>query len=807
MSKSPYKIRKVAVLGAGVMGSQIAAHLANAGIPSVLLDIVPKELTAEEKARGLTLDSPEVRNRLAQQGLQNALKARPAAFFVPELAELITVGNFEDNLNWLQDVDWIIEAVVERLDIKQQLMERVAQHRKPGTIVSSNTSGISIARIAEKMPEEFRKHFLGTHFFNPPRYMRLLEIIPTPETDPEVVRFISEFGERVLGKGIVYCKDTPNFIANRIGVFGMMVTLHQMLKDGLTVEDVDAITGPATGKPKSATFRTADLVGIDTFVHVANNLYEAAPDDEMRDIFKVPDFVLEMVKRGWLGEKTKQGFYRKVKDEQGKSIIYALRPDKMEYEPSKKTRYPSLEMARSIDDVRERVKAVANAQDPAGKFFWEVLSQVLAYSANRIPEISDTIVNVDNAMKWGYNWELGPFETWDAIGLKESVARMEKEGKQVPANVKEMLEAGFTSFYKTENGILYYYDFLSKQYKPVEFSKDVIVLSLEKQKEGKVLRKNAGATFLDLGDGIALVEFHSKMNAIGEDILTMLNYAMNEVEKNFDGLVIGNQGKNFSVGANLMLILMLAQEQDWEELDRAVRMFQSVNMRLKYFEKPVVVAPFGMTLGGGCEITLHAPRVRAAAETYIGLVEVGVGVIPAAGGTKELTLRAQKRAAGLKDVDYLPFLQQVFETIGMAKVATSAVEARKMGILRSCDSISMNSDRLIGEAKNTALAMVKEGYRKPPLREKMWAFGNSILSAMLVGLNQMREAGYITEYDLVIGQKLARVIAGGDISVPQEVDEQYFLDLEREAFLSLCGDKRTQDRMAHMLKTGKPLRN
>jgi 3-hydroxyacyl-CoA dehydrogenase len=807
MPERTYQIRKVAILGAGVMGSQIAAHFANAGIPSLLLDIVPKELTEEEKARGLTLESPEVRNRLARNGVQNALKAKPAAFFIPELAQLIEVGNFEDDLPKLKDVDWIIEAVVERLDIKRRLMEKVAAHRREGTIISSNTSGISIARIAEGFPEEFRKHFLGTHFFNPPRYMRLLEIIPTPDTDPDLVQFISDFGERVLGKGIVYCKDTPNFIANRIGVFGMMVTLHQMVKDGLTIEDVDAITGPATGKPKSATFRTADLVGIDTFVHVANNLYEFAPDDEMREMFKVPDFVLEMVKRGWLGEKTKQGFYKKVKDEKGQSVIYALRYDKMEYEPSSKSKYPSLEMARNIENVGERIKTVAYAKDPAGKFFWNVLSQILIYAANRIPEISENIVNIDNAMKWGYNWELGPFETWDAIGLEDSVRRMEEEGLPVPQKIKDMLAAGNKNFYKKENGQLFYYDFATNSYKPVPLSKGVIVLALEKEKEGRVLRSNPGASFIDLGDGVALVEFHSKMNAIGEDILTMLNYALDEVEKRFDGLVIGNQGKNFSVGANLMLILMLAQEEEWDELDRAVRMFQGVNMRLKYFSKPVVVAPFGMTLGGGCEITLHAPRVRAAAETYIGLVEVGVGVIPAAGGTKEMVLRAQKRTKEVENVDPLPFLQKVFETIGMAKVATSALEAKKFGFLRECDSFSMNTDRLIGEAKQTVLAMLEEGYRPPVLHDRMMAYGRAIKSAFLIALDQMREGGYITEYDLEIGKKLAHVIAGGDLSGPQEVDEQYFLDLEREAFLSLCGDPRTQARMGHMLKTGKPLRN
>ncbi|GBD93542.1 putative 3-hydroxyacyl-CoA dehydrogenase [bacterium BMS3Abin05] len=802
-----YQIKKVAVLGSGVMGSQIAAHLANAGIPSVVLDIVPGTLTEEEKAKGLTLDSPQVRNRFAAMGLQNALKARPAAFFIPELADLITVGNFEDDLDRIKDVDWIIEVVVERLDIKQQLMKRVAAHRKPGTIVTSNTSGISIAQIAEGQSEEFKSHFLGTHFFNPPRYMHLLEMIPTKDTDPELIKFMANFAEKELGKGIVYCHDTPNFIANRIGVFGMLITIHQMIKDGLTIEAVDAITGPATGKPKSATFRTADLVGIDTLVHVAENLYEAAPDDEMRDIFKIPDFIKKMVENKWLGDKTKQGFYKKEKSSDGKRIIKALRLDTMDYVPREKVQYGSLEMAKQIDDAAERIKTVARAKDKAGQFFWETISRVLIYAANRIPEITDSIVNVDNAMKWGFNWELGPFETWDVLGLEDSVKRMEAEGKPVPEKVKKMLASGNKSFYKREKGVLYYYDFNAENYKPVQFDKDMIILSLEKEKENRIIKSNADATMYDIGDGVALVEFHTKMNAIGEGILSMVSYAVKEVEKRYEGLVIGNQSKHFSAGANLMLILMLAQDEEWDELDRAVRMFQSVNMQVKYAEKPVVVAPFGMTLGGGCEITLHAPRVQASAETYIGLVEVGVGVIPAGGGTKEMTLRTLRKFEKVKDVDSLPFLQALFQMIGTATVATSAMEAQKLGFLREHDRISMNPDRQIGDAKNTVLAMVRENYRKPVMPEKMLAVGEGPLSAIYLGLDQMREAGYISEYDQYVGRKLAYVMTGGDITAPQEVTEQYFLDLEREAFLSLCGQKKTRDRIAYMLKYGKPLRN
>ena len=781
--------------------------LANAGIESYLLDIVPDQLTEKEEAKGLTLESPEVRNRYPAQGLQMALKTKPAAFFIPELSGLITIGNFEDNLEWIKNVDWIIEVIVEKIDVKKQLLEKVAQYRRPGTIVTSNTSGISIAGIAQEKSDEFKKHFLGTHFFNPPRYMTLLEIIPTSETDPELVKFMSDFGEKVLGKGIVICSDTTNFIANRIGVFGMMSIIHQMIKDGLTIETVDAITGPATGRPKSATFRTADLVGLDTLVHVANNVYDSAPDDEMREIFKIPEFLQKMIANKWLGDKSNQGFYRKDKDSEGKRIINALRYDSMEYQPREKAKFASLEMAKNMDDVGERIKTVAGARDGAGNFFWEILSAVLIYGANRLPEITDSIVNVDNAIKWGFNWELGPFECWDVIGLEESVKRMTEEGKPVPENIKSMLSAGHSSFYKRENGQLFYFDFTINDYKPVFISKDVIILSHEKEKEARLLKKNSGASLIDIGDGVVLVEFHSKMNSIGEDIISMINYGLKEVEKNYQALVIGNQGGNFSVGANLMLILMLAQDQDWDEIDYAVRMLQKTVMGLKYSEKPVVVAPFGLTLGGGCEIVLHAPRVQAAAETYIGLVEVGVGVIPAGGGTKEMTLRTLKKFEGVADADPLPFVQKLFKSIGMAKVATSAMEAKKFGILRQSDLISMNINRQIGDAKKTALAMVMEGYKKPVIPEKMVAYGGSLLSPFLIALAQMFEAGYITAYDKIIGEKLASIITGGNISASCVVDEQYFLDLEREAFLSLCGDKRTQDRIAHMLKTGKPLRN
>ncbi|MGB9774271.1 MAG: 3-hydroxyacyl-CoA dehydrogenase/enoyl-CoA hydratase family protein [Bacteroidota bacterium] len=800
-----YSIKKVAVLGSGVMGSAIAAHLANAGVPSYLLDIVPKELTADEKAKGLSLQDAIVRNRIVRTGLENAKKAKPAAFYVPELAELITTGNFEDNFHWLSDADWIIEVVVERLDIKRELLKRVDEVRHSGSIVSSNTSGISIASMAEGLSDDFRKHFLGTHFFNPPRYMKLLEIIPTRETLPEVTSFMAEFGERVLGKGIVYCKDTPNFIANRIGVFGMMYTIYTMLNDNYTIEEVDQITGPATGKPKSATFRTGDLVGIDTLVHVAKNLYDAAPHDEMREIFKVPPFLEALVQKKWLGDKTGQGFYKKVKSE-GETTIYALDVKTMDYVPSQKVSFPSLETAKQIDDVRERLRIVAKAKDRAGEFFWKTTSALLVYAANRIPEITETIVDIDNAMKWGFNWDLGPFEIWDALGVPETVERMERDGLKVPQSVKEMLASGRTSFYERRDGVKYFYDFFGKGgYKPIEVPRGIIFLDDAKSQK-KIIRENAGASLIDIGDGVACLEFHTKMNAIGEDILTMISWSIEEVAKRYEGLVIANEAPNFSAGANLMLILQLAMEEEWDDLARAVDMFHSATTSIKYSEKPVVVAPAGVTVGGGCEITIHAPRVRAAAETYIGLVEVGVGVIPAGGGSKEMLVRSLKRAPQVDGVDLFPFVREVFETIGMAKVATSALEAKKLGYLRESDQITLNRDRLIGDAKQAVLDMAAEGYKKP-LPDAVIALGQPALSALELGLFMMREAGYISEYDMKIGKKLAYVLTGGDLSAPQRVSEQYILNLEKEAFLSLCGERKTQERMQYMLKTGKPLRN
>ena len=799
-------IKKVAVLGAGVMGAQIAAHLANAGIPSYLLDIVPKELSEEEKRNGLTLQSPEVRNRIAREGLERAKKIKPNAFFIPELEKLITIGNFEDNLEWIKDVDWVIEAVVERLDVKRDLFKRVEMVRRPGTIVSSNTSGIRISEIADGFSDDFRKHFLGTHFFNPPRYMKLLEIIPTKDTLPEVVETISEFGEKVLGKGIVYCKDTPNFIANRIGVLAVMYVLHYMLKNGFTIEEVDELTGSVTGKPKSATFRTLDLVGLDTLVHVANNLYNAVPDDEMREYFKVPEVVQKMIENKWLGEKTGQGFYKRVKKADGESEILTLDFSTMEYRPRQKVKIGSLEMAKTVDDLKDKIKILMESKDKAGQFFWNTTSAVLAYASNRIPEISDTIVDIDNAMKWGFNWEVGPFELWDLIGVERSIEKIEAEGFKVADWVKDMVNSGKKSFYQKSDGKIFFYDVAKKDYSELRTRPEFINLALLKEDKRKVIKQNAGASLIDIGDGVICFEFHTKANAIGEDILVMANYAMEELEKNYEALVIGNQGQHFSAGANLMLILMLAQEGEWDEIDRAVRMFQQMNMRIKYAPKPVVVAPHGMTLGGGCEIVLHAPRVRAYAESYIGLVEIGAGVIPAGGGTKEMLLRAIQKAPKSVEVDLTPFIREAFETIAYAKVSTSALEAKKIGYLREYDSISMNKDFLIYDAKKIALAMVEEGY-KPPLPPEIIALGKQLYANFLVTIYLMKEAKYITEYEAHIGKKLAYVMSGGDLSSPQIVSEQYILDLEREAFLSLCGEKKTQERMQYILKYGKPLRN
>ena len=787
-------VKKAAVLGAGTMGAQIAAHLANAGIPTHLLDIVPR-------------DDKGDRNLIARAGFEAAKKSKPAAFFTADLAALVSIGNFEDDLAKLKDCDLIIEAVVENLELKRQLYEKVEQHRRLGAVIASNTSGIPLKQLAERHSEDFRAHFLGMHFFNPPRYMHLVELIRTEWTKPEVSCSMFGFLDERLGKGVVVAKDRPNFIANRIGTFGALVTMRTMLDDGYSIEEVDKITGPAVGRPKTATFRTFDLVGLDVFAHVVRNLHENLPDDPEREMFVMPDFVTKMIEKGWLGNKTKAGFYQRKKSDGDKREIWTLNSATLDYRPSQKVKLPSLEMAKNIEDTRERLKTLAWSKDRVGAFLWKTLSRTLCYAADRIPEIADTVVEIDRAMRWGFNWELGPFEVWDAIGVEKSVATLEEEGRNIPSNVRSMIDAGVKSFYRKKDGQHFYYDFASEEYRPLADPPGTINLKSLKDRTG-VVKKNSGASLIDLGDGVAGLEFHSKMNSIGGDTLEMLKVALNEVEKNFVGLVVGNQGQNFSVGANLMLMLMEAQDENWEELDMIGRFFQQSVMSLRYSPKPVVVAPFQMVFGGGCEMVLHADRVRASAETYIGLVEVGVGIIPAGCGTKEMLVRAlDSIPADMKEADPFPFVKRAFETIALAKVATSAEEARGFGFLREEDSISMNPDRLIADAKKEVLALAASGYVQPQPRTDILALGNPALATLKLGVHLMKRAGYISDHDALIGEKLARILTGGDLNHATRVSEQYLLDLEREAFLSLIGTRKTQERIAHMLKTGKPLRN
>ncbi|WP_433744253.1 3-hydroxyacyl-CoA dehydrogenase NAD-binding domain-containing protein [Falsibacillus pallidus] len=791
------QIKKAAVLGSGVMGSGIAAHLANIGIPTLLLDIVPKDLTDEEKAKGLTLESPQVRNKFSQGALQKLLKQKPAPLTVKKNLQLITAGNLEDDLHALSECDWIIEVVVENLNVKKQVFEKVEQYRKQGSIVSSNTSGISVEAMAEGRSEDFQKNFLGTHFFNPPRYLKLLEVIPTKHTDESVVQFMKEFGEDVLGKGVVLAKDTPNFIANRIGTFGLLVTVQEMLKGGYSVGEVDSITGPLIGRPKSATFRTLDVVGLDTFVHVANNVYEQVEGKE-KEVFEVPAFMKQMLENGWLGSKSGQGFFLK----KGKEIL-ELNPQTLEYEERKKMKTPALEMSKNVKGSRNKLKALVYAEDKAGALLWDIIAPVLSYSAELYGTIADDVVSIDRAMKWGFGWELGPFETWDAIGLEKSVHKMLEQGILVPQWIKDMLEKGNTSFYKEEEGINYFYH--NGEYLPVEVNPKAIDLKLLK-KQGKLIKKNSGASLIDLGDGVALLEFHSPNNAIGLDIIQMINFAVDEVEKNFKGLVIGNQGKNFCVGANLAMILMEAQDDNVFEIDMTVRHFQQAMMKIKYSTKPVVAAPFGMTLGGGSEVCLPTAHIQASMETYMGLVEVGVGLIPGGGGNKELYIKHLNSLPNGVEFDLQKVANKVFETIAMAKVSTSGDEARENNFLNHADGVSVNGDHLLYDAKQAVLSLHASGY-KAPVRRKVPVVGETGYATLLLGAQSMHLSGFISEHDLKIAKKLAYVIAGGKVPYGTEVDEQYLLDLEREAFLSLVAEGKSQQRMQHMLVKGKPLRN
>lgn len=806
-------IKKCAVIGAGVMGATIAAQLANVGIETLLIDIVLPELDDEDRKSGITRESREFRDKLARKGLDGSLNSRPASFYVKKNARLITIGNMEDDIQQLRDVDWIIEVVVERLDIKKSVFEKIETVLEPGTIITSNTSGISAKDLCEGRSEKFRNHFAITHFFNPPRYMKLLEIVPGPDAMPEVIELLAQTCERVLGKGIVYGKDTPNFVANRIGTFSMLYSMRAMMELGLSIETVDSLTGPIIGRAKSASFRTADLVGLDTLMHVANNVYDGAPDDEKREVFRAPGFITEMVKKNLLGEKTKQGFYKKEKDDKGKKIILSLDYKGLKYAEQESVKFASLEAAKNISGTGKKIKSLYYAGDEAGKFIFLMLSETLIYSANRVPEIADDIVSIDNAMKWGFAWNMGPFETWDAIGLSKSVAKMKEKGYAIPQWIQEMIDSGRDSFYRREKGKTYYYDLTTKDYKEIIVKPGIILLPSLKE-DNKEIAGNKGASLIDIGDGVACLEFHAKMNAIGDDIITMVNKSADIVSKEFEGLVIANHAGNFSVGANLPLVLFTAQEEEWDDLDWMIKTFQDSFMKLKYLDKPVVAAPAGMALGGGCEICLASDRVRYAAETYMGLVEVGVGLIPAGGGTKELLLRntdhifeIQKGGLYPKQIELMPFVARTFETIAMAKVATSGPEAVELGYLRPNDSMTVNRDYLIEDAKKTVLAMNMEGYRPSRPMDDIRVAGENTFAMIKLGLWSMHESGFITEHDVTVSTKVGYVLCGGNVLEYTKVSEQYLLDLEREAFLSLCGDPKTQDRIQHMLSTGRPLRN
>lgn len=798
------RIEKIAVIGSGIMGSGIACHFANIGVEVLLLDIVPRELTDAEKAKGLSLESKSVRNRIVNDSLSKAIKSNPAPLYHKKFADRITTGNLEDDIAKVKEVDWIIEVVVERLDIKQKVFENLEKHRTPGTLITSNTSGIPIHFMSEGRSEDFQKHFCGTHFFNPPRYLKLFEIIPGPKTDPEILSFLNHYGEKFLGKTTVIAKDTPAFIGNRIGIFGIQSLFHQVKETGLTIEEVDKLTGPVIGRPKSATFRTVDVVGLDTLVHVANGIYDNCPKDESHDLFQLPDFIQKMMENKWLGSKTGQGFYKKVKKEDGSSEILSLDLDSLEYRPQKKASFATLELTKSVDKVIDRFPILVNGKDKAGEFYRKNFGAMFAYVTHRIPEITDELYKIDDAMKAGFGWQHGPFEIWDAIGFEKGLELIKSLDKEPAAWIQEMKETGIDSFYTVKEGATYYYDIPQKKHIKIP-GQDAFII-LDNIRESKEVFKNSGVVVEDLGDGILNCEFQSKMNSIGGDVLAGINKAIDLAEENFDGLVIGNQGSNFSVGANIGMIFMMAVEQEYDELNAAIKYFQDTVMRLRYSSIPTVVAPHGMTLGGGCEMTLHADRVVAAAESYIGLVEFGVGVIPGGGGSKEMALRASD-SFQKNDVE-LNRLQEYFLTIGMAKVSTSAHEAYDLDILKhGKDIVVVNKDRQIATAKSVARMMADQGYTKPVRRKDVKVLGKQALGMFLVGTDSMEAGHYISEHDKKIANKLAYVMAGGDLSEPTLVSEQYLLDLEREAFLSLCGERKTLERLQHMIQKGKPLRN
>lgn len=803
------EIRKAAVLGAGVMGAGIAAHLTNAGIECYLLDIVPFELTEADKKKGLTEQSPAWRNKLASEGLAAALKAKPKAFFTKKNASMITVGNFEDNLDWLADVDWVCEVVVENLKIKQDLFAKVEKIVNPNCIVSTNTSGIPIKDISANFSPDLKKRFLGTHFFNPPRYMKLMEIIPGEKTDPAIVDYMVKFSEERLGKGVVICKDSPNFVGNRIGAFDMANATKLMLDKGMKIDEVDAIIGKAMGRPGTALFGTMDLVGLDTGYHVSKNLYEAVPDDEWREMFAPTPFLEKMLENKWLGNKTKQGYYKKIKDEQGKTVKLMLDINTMEYVPAGKPKFDSVEEAKKKGDIRESIKTVFNAQDKAGEFVREYLCRNFIYAANRVGEICDDIISIDNAMKWGYNHKLGPFETWDAVGVRKAVEVMKTLNLPVPAKVEEMLAKGCESFYVTKEDGTYYYDFAKKDYVKIKEDPRIIFLPSLKARN-KLIKGNASASLVDIGDGVVCLEFHTKMNSIDQGLTEMIFQACDIVEKDYVGMVVANHDERaFSAGANVFEVLVAAQEKKWDDISRAVENLQNGNMRMKYLSKPVVSAPAGMALGGGCEIAMHAARCLPNGETYMGLVEVGVGLIPAGGGCKELLVRLTEGIpdgvveAGL-NLQY--HIGKAFENIAQAKVSTSAVEAMELGYIRKYETINMNRDFQIYDAKQMVLALVMIGYR-PPRPPMIPVMGENFRGFVEGIITNMRYGNYISDYDLVVARKIAQVLSGGDCAEGTFVSEQEILDLEREAFVSLCGEQKTQERIVHMLNTGKPLRN
>ncbi len=797
-------IKKVAVIGSGIMGSGIACHFANIGIDVLLLDIVPRELNDAETSKGLTLEDKLVRNRLVNDALKKTLKSKPSPIYHQKFASRITTGNLEDDISKVKDVDWIIEVVVERLDIKKQVFENLEKHRTPGTLITSNTSGIPIKFMSEGRSDDFQKYFCGTHFFNPARYLKLFEIIPGPKTSQTVLDFLNNYGEQYLGKTSVTAKDTPAFIGNRIGIFGIQSLFHQVKELGLTIEEVDKLTGPVIGRPKSATFRTVDVVGLDTLVHVANGIYDNCPDDEAHELFKLPSFINTMMENKWLGSKTGQGFYKKVKGENGKSEILSLDLDTLEYRSKKKAKFATLELTKSVEKVIDRFKILVSGKDKAGTFYRKNFAAMFAYVSNRIPEITDELFKIDDAMKAGFGWEHGPFQIWDAIGVEKGLEIMKAEGVEPASWINDMINSGNTSFYTVQNGATYYYDIQSKSQvkKP---SQDAFIILDNIRKSNEVF-KNSGVVIEDLGDGILNCEFQSKMNTIGGDVLAGLNKAIDIAEKDFSGLVIGNQGTNFSVGANIGMIFMMAVEQEYDELNGAIKYFQDTMMRMRYSSIPTISAPHGMSLGGACELSMHADKVVAAAETYIGLVEFGVGVIPGGAGSKEMALRASD-SFRKGDVE-LNVLQEYFLTIGMAKVATSAYEAFDMGVLqKGKDIVVVNKDRQIATAKAHAKLIADAGYTQPIKRKDVKVLGKQALGMFLVGTDAMEASNYISEHDQKIANKLAYVMAGGDLSEPTLVSEQYLLDLEREAFLSLCTERKTLERIQHMLKTGKPLRN